>query len=542
MNLTDPRSQVCVAIAAKQSVVSIETDEELRVLTAMLQVAEKMKGADSEAMDLVTWSVNSGFRLIGDDKKNPKYPLTGQSITAPGAALSAIRSTQLRNRTIFVLLDFHPFLEGTNPAFVQPIRALKELGQDLKNRPPKQAAIVVMLSGTRVIPNELKTDIVCVDWPLPDDKQLSAIVTDVYESVKKDVRDRIDADIEKEPRLLELVTQAARGMTGDEAENCIARSLAAHNTFNIAAVAEGKRAAVKRAGSISWVDELMPMSDLAGLEGLKAWIYQRKLGFSPEAREYGLPIPRGIALIGPPGTGKTAATLAIANALECPLLDMSAGDFMDKYIGEPVKKIRRGFAVAEAAGQCVLRVDEFEKVFVGMGGDGASDGGAKKEVGGEFLKFLSTKTKPVFVALTMNSTIGIPPEMFRSGRLDAMFGVDLPHPGERKGILEVHIRKRGRKPENYALAELVEKSGNFSGAELENAVESAMFSAFADGSREFTTADLAAAIGRINPIAESMEAELKDLRSWCKTHTRPASIEHTNVDDGSDGNNRFANM
>src|SRR5439155_23631585 len=151
----------------------------------------------------------------------------------------------------------------------------------------------------------------------------------------------------------------------------------------------------------------------------------------------------------------------------------------------------------------VLWVDELEKALVGSQSSGVTDGGTTARVFGTFLTWLSEKATPVFVVATANDVSQLPPELLRKGRLDEIFYVDLPLEEEREEIFRIHLAKRGRDPQQFALPALVAASKEFSGAEIEEAIISALYDAFY-AKQELATADIVGALNQTVPMARTM--------------------------------------
>jgi SpoVK/Ycf46/Vps4 family AAA+-type ATPase len=226
-----------------------------------------------------------------------------------------------------------------------------------------------------------------------------------------------------------------------------------------------------------------------------------------------------VLLVGVPGCGKSLSARALAGAWGVPLLRLDVGRIFGSLVGSSEANLRRAIQTAEAVSPCILWIDEVEKGFAGVGGQGG--GGVTERVFGYFLSWLQDKKSPVFVAATANDLSGIPPEFLRQGRFDDIFFVGLPGKAERETILRIHLAKRKRVPDGYGLALLADATEAFSGAELEQAVISGLFRAF-EASRELETADLQVAIKQTYPLARARAREIAALQQWAETGARPA--------------------
>jgi SpoVK/Ycf46/Vps4 family AAA+-type ATPase len=222
-------------------------------------------------------------------------------------------------------------------------------------------------------------------------------------------------------------------------------------------------------------------NQVGGLGALKGWLLKRAVAFTDQARDFGLPAPKGILLIGVQGCGKSLCAKAVASLWQLPLLRFDMGRMFGSYVGSSEENVRKAIAVAESVAPTILWIDEIDKAFAGTRGSGSSDGGTTARVFGTLLTWLSEKTSPVFVVATANDISHLPPELLRKGRLDEIFFVDLPGEPEREDILKIHLTKRGRDPEAFDTAALAAACEEFSGAEIEEAIVSGLYDAFSEG-------------------------------------------------------------
>jgi SpoVK/Ycf46/Vps4 family AAA+-type ATPase len=255
---------------------------------------------------------------------------------------------------------------------------------------------------------------------------------------------------------------------------------------------------------------------------LKEWLDKRAAAFTDEARKFGLPAPKGILMLGVQGCGKSLCAKAVATQWQLPLLRFDMGRMFGSLVGSSEENVRRAIAVAESVAPAILWVDEIDKAFAGSQGSGATDGGTTARVFGTFLTWLSEKTAPVFVVATANDISQLPPELLRKGRLDEIFFVDLPGREERAEIFRIHIAKRGRETAAFDVDSLADASQNFSGAEIEEAINSALYDAFYAG-RDLLPGDVQAALAETVPLAKTMEEQIGHLRAWADGRARNAS-------------------
>jgi SpoVK/Ycf46/Vps4 family AAA+-type ATPase len=206
----------------------------------------------------------------------------------------------------------------------------------------------------------------------------------------------------------------------------------------------------------------------------------------------------------------------VAGEWNLPLVKFDTAAVYDKFIGETEKRIQKVFKVAEGLAPCILWIDELEKVFAGSGPDSASaDAGVSSRLLASFLSWMQDRKPPVFVAATCNNVTVLPPELIRKGRFDELFFVDLPNEAERKQIFSIQLSRRKRNPSDFDLGRLAVASKGFSGAEIESAVQTALYAAFAR-KLELSTDDLLTALGSTVPLSITRAEEIAQLRNWAQ--------------------------
>jgi SpoVK/Ycf46/Vps4 family AAA+-type ATPase len=309
----------------------------------------------------------------------------------------------------------------------------------------------------------------------------------------------------------------------------LARAIATHGAFNsndLDLILEEKRQTIRQTQILDFYPATEQISDIGGLDNLKDWLLKRGTAFSDKARQYGLPHPRGLLLIGIQGTGKSLTAKAIAHHWHLPLLRLDVGRLFGGLVGESESRTRQMIQLAEALAPCVLWIDEIDKAFSGL--DGRSDSGTTSRVFGTFITWMAEKTSPVFVVATANNIQALPPEMLRRGRFDEIFFVGLPTQPERQAIFEVHLsRLRPHTLKIYDLSRLAYETPDFSGAEIEQAIIEAMHLGFSQG-RDFTTDDVLAAASQMVPLARTAQEQVEALQAWAASgKARLASPSNT---------------
>ena len=497
-------SELEVLIRARYPLIYIQTSEELRVLPLVLDIAARRGKKAFE------WSYSTGIVAAGANIQSQK----GRSGATkdPLAALDQV--LEQVEPAIFLFKDFHPFLAKSNFAV---IRKLKDIALHLKN----SFKTVILVSPLLEIPAELDKELTVLSFPLPTKDDLGALLDRILQDVRVIKEVVIDLDASGRDRLL----QAALGLTLGEAENVFAKIIvkdARLSGEDVNEVFAEKQQIIRKSGLLEYYATTENFGNVGGLTILKDWLTKRSSAFSPEARIFGLPFPKGVLLLGVQGCGKSLCAKAISSQWQLPLLRFDMGRMFGSLVGSSEENVRRAIAVAESVAPAILWVDEIDKAFSGSQGSGSSDGGTAARVFGTFLTWLSEKNAPVFVVATANDISHLPAELLRKGRLDEIFFVDLPAETERTDIFRVHIGRRGRFSENFDLPRLAAASADFSGAEIEEAINSALYEAFYDGV-DLTTEHVLQAIRQTVPLARTMDEQINRLRSWAEGRARNAS-------------------
>jgi SpoVK/Ycf46/Vps4 family AAA+-type ATPase len=286
---------------------------------------------------------------------------------------------------------------------------------------------------------------------------------------------------------------------------------------------EAKKDLLQHSGMLDFVDASENMAAVGGLENLKKWLAQRRGSWEESARQFGLEPAHGVIILGVQGCGKSLCARAVAGEWNLPLVKFDTAAIYDKYIGETEKRIQKVFRVAEGLAPCVLWIDELEKVFAGSGPDSASvDAGVSSRILAAFLSWMQDRSAPVFVAATCNNVTVLPPELIRKGRFDELFFVDLPNQGERKQIFAIQLNKRKRNPAEFDLDRVAAAAEGFSGAEIDAAVQSALYAAY-NGKQPLTTQVLLDVLSHTVPLSTTRAEEIQSQRAWARQRAVPAS-------------------
>ena len=488
------RDRLIARIRAGFSGFCIVTAEEARAEGTVRAVAEGL------GYQLHSWSVTDGLVC----------PAAG-SIREMPDPLDAVNAVSgLPEGSILLLKDFHHFLGAPGqPADPVLVRAVRDRIRDAR----RTGKALVLLGCSIELPLDLRKEFTILDLDLPERDTIWDMAGHLAQS----------AGIAVDDAALDAAAEAARGLTTVEAEDILALSLVVQRTLDPAMIAREKALAIGKDGILEVIEPSETAADIGGLENLKSWLGKRRNACGREAREFGLPHPRGVLILGIPGTGKSLTAKAAASILGRPILRLDAGRLFAGIVGESEANLRRAVKTAEAIAPCILWIDEIEK-GLGGGRGGESDGGTSARVFGSFLSWMQERTSPVFVVATANDISRLPPELLRKGRFDELFFVDLPDETEREAIWRIQLRRKGRDGKKLDVRSFVKLSDGFTGSEIEQAITDALFDCFDQG-KELDTGSVVRAIDGTVPLSIAMGEEIKRLRQWASNRARRASAK-----------------
>jgi len=488
-------------IRARYPILYLITWEENRAKQILVHIAKEHE------KDIFEWSVTDGLRHLG--KLFTKEPYKEQS-RDPLVALNHV--LQSGAPALYVFKDFHLYLK--KPEMIRQMR-------DVANALRKTKKTLILLSPVLDIPTELEKSVTIIDLPLPQADNLDALLERMIRDTSRDRRLKVDLEPEDRARLI----KAALGLTLEEAENAFARAMVEDGTLgptDIPAVLEEKRQVIRKSGLLEYFSTNEAIENVGGMDVLKGWLVKRGNAFSDEAREYGLPEPKGVLLLGIQGCGKSLVAKTVASLWDLPLLRLDVSLIFSGFIGASENNMRKAIKTAESIAPAVLWIDEIEKAFSGVASSSMSDAGTTARVVGTFLTWIQEKDSAVFVIATANSIESLPPELLRKGRFDEVFFVDLPTRAERGEIFAIHLGKRKRESQGYDIDLLAKESEGFSGSEIEEAIISGMHDSFAE-KRELQTRDILEALHGTVPLSVTMAEKISFFRQWMQTRARPAS-------------------
>ena len=519
----DPLTRLKVLLESSTPIVAIETIEEVRAVRLVRAACAAVNIAAFE------WTIASGLvrcgsdvgELTTDQDPNSLHGASAQQALAnskaiynsqdPAQMLANLQSISIG--AAFILKDLHRHMD--EPVL---IRRLRDVGQKFS----ENRRTIILTSPKIEIPPELRGLVEFLDLPLPDRTRLRQIIDEAVVRISRDhtLQRRLDA------KGYDSIVESLRGLTEEEAERAISQALVGRYALcpEIAGdVLESKKTLLRRSEMLDFTEAGDSFSSLGGMQNLKHWLALRRGAWEDSARAFGLDPPHGLIILGVQGCGKSLCAQAVAGEWKLPLVKFDTAAVYDKFIGETEKRIRKVFEVAEGLAPCVLWIDELEKIFAGSGPDSASaDAGVSSRLLASFLSWMQDRKAPVFVAATCNNVTALPPELIRKGRFDELFFVDLPDQAERQQIFAIQLTKRKRNPQDFDLNQLAASAKGFSGAEIDAAVQTALYTAYSE-KKQLTTQLLLNALAQTVPLSTTRAEEIHALREWAKGRAVPAS-------------------
>jgi ATP-dependent 26S proteasome regulatory subunit len=498
--------QVQTYIRAGYPILYVVTAEEDRAIDLLAQAAQEGTGARRK---LFVWSVSRG--LCTADLKP-----VDRKTADPHRILPYL--LEFNEPGLFVLEDYHFFVDERAPRAALAIRQLRDLVSPFK----ASRKTVVILSPVLKIPPELEKDVTVLDLAMPGEEELAATLDETAEQMKDNPK--VEINLTGDAR--EKIVKALHGLTRSEAENALAKVIVTRSRIDaedVELLLTEKEQIIRKSGMLEYYATPERFGSIGGLDELKRWLRSRGKAFSEAARAFGLPNPKGLLLVGVPGCGKSLTAKAVAAEWKMPLLKFDLGKVFGGLVGQSEENMRRALKMAEAVTPCVMWIDEIEKGLAGSRG-GAGDSGVTQRVFGSLLTWMEENQKQVFTIATANDIEGLPPELLRKGRFDEVFFIDLPTPQERATILAIHLTKHHRDYRDFDIARHAGATEGYSGAELEQAVVSALYLAFAEGPEaRLEDRHLEKAISETRPLSHSVAHKIERLRAEAREKWRWAS-------------------
>ena len=488
--------QLKLLIRSGYPILSLETHDEDHAVELV------RAAADALHRPLFEWTVTTGLR-----RTRPDAAETGVAPGKPGPALDyTLDNKGEKELYLFKDLGAH----GKDPVVCRQLRDLR--GRD---------HVTAILVDAEPLPDAVRRLTVPLSLTLPDVTELEQVIKDTFRKVRDQSHAEVTSSVTR--RELEQMAQTLRGLTRAEAARVVTSAI--YDDYQLTSedlprLVEAKRLLLRAAGCLESITVNVTTDEIGGLDNLKRWLARRRHGMTAKARAFGLEPPRGILLLGVQGCGKSLCARVVAADWGMPLLRMDPGVLYQKYIGESENRLREALAQAETMAPVVLWIDEIEKAFASAAAESA-DGGLSQRMFGTLLSWMQDHRSPIFMVATANNIAALPPELMRKGRFDEVFFVDLPDAASRRTIWAIHLRRRKRDAERFDLDALAEVAEGFSGAEIEQAVQSALYAAFAAG-EELTDEHLRAEVAATKPLSVLMRERVVELRRWAKDRCVPA--------------------
>jgi len=470
-------------IKSRTSLIWIRTKEEERLIKLISFSCKKLN-----IKRLVYWDCVSGIKgLINEEGKFSNNPL---------GVLNWLKEQNSEISTVLLLKDFHKFYD--DPIINRTIKGLSSALKETNHN---------LIISSHLLPSSEDLDelMAIVNLPLPDQKELKNLIKKIA----------INTNSNLEEQDLNELSIASSGLTELKVKQVTAKALAQRGKISkedIKDILEEKKQVIARSEILEFFEAKSSQDDIGGLNVLKVWLNQRYRAFSKEARDYGLPVPKGVLLVGAQGTGKSLTAKSISKSWSMPLLRLDVGRLFSSLVGSSEARTRETISRAEAMSPCILWIDEIDK---GFGGDARSDGGTSQRVLASLLTWMSEKESAVFVIATANAIDKLPAELLRKGRFDEIFFLDLPNSEERLSILNLHLKKR-RPSYSFPLSTIIDRTEGFSGAELEQAVIEGMHISFSEN-RELMEKDLIKAVSELVPLSRTAKEQIDFLKEWSST-------------------------
>jgi SpoVK/Ycf46/Vps4 family AAA+-type ATPase len=478
--------ELTLLLKARYPIIYINTVEEDRVEYLIRKTIKT-----SLNRSIYSWDFVDGY------SNNPNNE--GFAKRNPLQALELVERLTVETPAVFLLKDFNKFLND-----ISITRKLKNVSRLLKLQPKT----IIIIGSELELPVDLQELITIIQFSLPSETEIMNELTRLLDSLK----------ITIEPGLIENLTRACQGLSLERIRRVLAKIIATYKTLDSNSVnmlLEEKKQIIRQTEILEYWSTTENIQSIGGVENLKEWLTKRKIAFSLQAANYGLPKPRGLLLVGIQGTGKSLTAKAIANEWQLPLLKLDVGKLFGGIVGESEARLRQMIEVAETISPCILWIDEIDKAFSATESKG--DSGTSNRILATFISWLSEKTKPVFVVATANNVEMLPLEIIRKGRFDEIFFLDLPQQIEREQIFKIHLQEfRPKTWQKFDYKKLAQLSDSFSGAEIRQTIIEGMYVAFYE-KREFTTEDISNSLKQLIPLSQLDTNQTQKLQKWASS-------------------------
>lgn len=506
--MEDVFQKLILMIRAYYPVLYLHSYEYYRTKQKIKGIVELLR-REGKKVNYYQWDCVYGLVQILPDKTEKRIERMQNPLEVLAYILNSKKSGE---KNIFVLDDINNHIDRDEVKLM-----FRKIAEATNNN-----THAIILSSIYRLPAELEKYITVLQIPLPKRNELGEVLDIVAKQSK----------VELKTNLSNRLIDAALGMTSMEADfaYCLASVKDGFDDKSPFTVSSEKEQIIRKSGILDYFPKNESLKDVGGMENLKEWLKKRQLAYDKEARDWGLKEPKGLLLLGVPGCGKSLIAKSIASSWNMPLLRLDVGKVFQGIVGSSEDNIRKAIATAEAVAPCVLWIDEIEKGLSGVQSSGATDGGVTSRIFSTILTWMQEKTAPVFVVATANNINQLPPELLRKGRFDEIFFVDLPSQKEKENIFSIHLQKNRQNVSSFALDILAQKAEGFNGAEIEECVKEAMFTAYVESQESNIAPKLQMihildAIKNTVPLSKTMEKQITDLRKFAVSRAKNASKE-----------------
>lgn len=506
--MEDVFQKLILMIRAYYPVLYLHSYEYYRTKQKIKGIVELLR-REGKKVNYYQWDCVYGLVQILPDKTEKRIERMQNPLEVLAYILNSKKSGE---KNIFVLDDINNHIERDEVKLM-----FRKIAEATNNN-----THAIILSSIYRLPAELEKYITVLQIPLPKRNELGEVLDIVAKQSK----------VELKTNLRNRLIDAALGMTSMEADlaYCLASVKDGFDDKSPFTVSSEKEQIIRKSGILDYFPKNESLKDVGGMENLKEWLKKRQLAYDKEARDWGLKEPKGLLLLGVPGCGKSLIAKSIASSWNMPLLRLDVGKVFQGIVGSSEDNIRKAIATAEAVAPCVLWIDEIEKGLSGVQSSGATDGGVTSRIFSTILTWMQEKTAPVFVVATANNINQLPPELLRKGRFDEILFVDLPSQKEKENIFSIHLQKNRQNVSSFALDILAQKAEGFNGAEIEECVKEAMFTAYVESQESNIAPKLQMihildAIKNTVPLSKTMEKQITDLRKFAVSRAKNASKE-----------------
>ena len=522
------------SIKSRKSCIWIKTQEESLTIKDIRQISM----INLPKANIVIWSQTEGATIYNsvDNSSSGKHikKLANIDNLFSFIKLNTYGGTDNNDKiikpesNIFILRDYNNLFN--DPKSIRFIRDLKEYHRQKEAYNP-----IIILSQIDNIPTQLTRLFKLIDYGLPNRNEILSCINETINNIKAvSLKQNKQCKIPTQEELNNLVNSCL-GLTIQEIQETVIESFIKFKEANLDFITQKKIESIQKSGVLDYKIPNTTLEDIGGNEVIKQWLLEMKELFSDEAKEFGLKKPKGYLSVGVPGAGKTCLAEAFAGTMHMPLLSLSMGRIMSRFVGESERKIMQALDVAKASAPCVLLIDEVEKALGGINSSNNTDGGVTARVFMEILKFLNDNDYGVYIIMTSNDVSQLPPELTRQGRLDAKWFFDFPKENERKEIFKIHFSKYNKEINSDLLDLAVSKTNNFTGAEIQEIVKNTIRKSFIrfkkDNDDELKEEDITSAINEIIPISKTSKESILALKSYCSNRFRSVNEKNDYDDD-----------